>query len=135
MVLCHAIRRTVFIEGQNVPESLEVDGEDPMCLQFLGFHDGEAVATARVKTGDGYFKFQRVAVLDAMRGRGVGDKLMRFMMDDLARLPDAQGKTFVLSSQVHALGFYERLGFVVSSDEYMEAGIAHRDMEMPVYRF
>lgn len=33
-----------------------------------------------------------------------------------------------LSAQVHATAFYERLGFRIVSDEYLEAGIPHVDM-------
>ena len=34
----------------------------------------------------------------------------------------------MLSAQVHATAFYERLGFEVVSDEFLEAGIPHVDM-------
>ena len=30
-----------------------------------------------------------------------------------------------LSAQVHAAAFYERLGFHIEGDEYLEAGIPH----------
>jgi len=33
-----------------------------------------------------------------------------------------------LGAQVHALGFYERLGFTAVGPVYQDAGIAHRDM-------
>jgi predicted GNAT family N-acyltransferase len=33
-----------------------------------------------------------------------------------------------LTAQVHATRFYERLGFQVVSDEFLEAGIPHVDM-------
>ena len=34
----------------------------------------------------------------------------------------------MLSAQVHATPFYERLGFAVVSEEFLEAGIPHVDM-------
>jgi predicted GNAT family N-acyltransferase len=33
-----------------------------------------------------------------------------------------------LGAQIHALGFYERLGFAAVGPVYMDAGIEHRDM-------
>lgn len=33
-----------------------------------------------------------------------------------------------LSSQTYAIPFYEKLGFVVCSEEYMDANIPHKDM-------
>lgn len=37
-------------------------------------------------------------------------------------------KEVKLSAQVHATPFYERLGFKIVSDEFLEAGIPHVDM-------
>lgn len=132
LAACLAIRHTVFVVGQNVPVDLERDGQEDLCVHYLALFDNEPVATARVMTLDGKFKFQRVAVLEDHRGRSVGAALMRFMMDDLAKRMDAQGRKFFLSSQVSAIGFYERLGFNVCSDIYMDAGIEHRDMSRSI---
>lgn len=129
MALCLAIRQAVFIDEQNVPEALERDGRDDECLHFLALDGDRAVATARVMLIEGACKFQRVAVLRDVRGQGVGAKLMRFMMDALAEKARAQGRLFKLSSQESAIPFYQRLGFAVVSDVYMDAGIRHRDME------
>jgi predicted GNAT family N-acyltransferase len=34
----------------------------------------------------------------------------------------------VLSAQTHAIGFYEKFGFVVEGGEYLDCNIPHRDM-------
>lgn len=130
--VCLAIRHAVFIVGQNVPADLECDGREDECAHYLALVDDEAVGTARIMPVDGKFKFQRVAVREAYRGNGVGAGLMRFIMDDLATRPDAADRVFFLSSQVSAIGFYERLGFTVCSDTYMDAGIEHRDMRRAI---
>lgn len=55
----------------------------------------------------------------------VGDALMR------AVIVEAQNRDLtkqMLSAQVHATPFYERLGFRVVSEEFLEAGIPHVDM-------
>ncbi|WP_306118458.1 MULTISPECIES: GNAT family N-acetyltransferase [unclassified Roseitalea] len=128
---CLAIRHAVFVVEQGVEPALERDGLDEQCLHYLGFAGGEAVATARVRVLADRFKVQRVAVLPSHRGKGLGAALMRFMMADLAGRPEAAGRHLFLSSQVHAMAFYEKLGFVACSDEFMDAGIAHRDMRAP----
>lgn len=122
---CLAIRRVVFIEGQDVPEDLEVDGDDPTCLHWLMHVDGKAIATARVTDLGDTAKIQRVAVLPEYRGTGAGAALMRGILQDLA----GQFQTAKLGSQTHAIGFYEKLGFEVYGPEYDDAGIPHRDMK------
>jgi predicted GNAT family N-acyltransferase len=129
---CFAIRETVFINEQGVDVSLERDGLDDACIHYLAEIDGQPVAAARVRVLDDRFKFQRVAVVKGARGTGIGAALMRFMMADLAKREDIAGRCFFLSSQTYAVPFYEKLGFAPCSDEYMEAGIPHRDMRAEI---
>ncbi|WP_421857546.1 GNAT family N-acetyltransferase [Oricola sp.] len=126
---CLEIRDIVFIREQGVAPDLERDGLEGECLHFLAFVDGKPVATARVRLLDEVCKFQRVAVLKEVRGKRIGDALMRYMMTELGQ-DDAAGRDYFLSSQASAIPFYEKLGFGICSDEYMEAGIPHRDMRM-----
>jgi predicted GNAT family N-acyltransferase len=64
-------------------------------------------------------------VARAARGLGIGVALVRAIEDEARRL----GLSVVeLHAQTHALGFYERLGYVAYGSEYEEAGIAHRSM-------
>lgn len=129
---CFAIRDDVFVGEQGVDPALERDGKDDECVHFLALIDGQPVATARVMMLGNRMKFQRVAVLPRARGTGLGAALMRFMMDDLAGNGAPAGAHFFLSSQVHAIPFYEKLGFAVCSDEYLDAGIPHKDMSAPL---
>lgn len=118
-----AIRQTVFVEEQQVPVEIEIDGLDPDCRHLLAFDDtGEPVGTARM-TGSGHIG--RIAVLAEWRGRGVGARLVDAMIE-IAR--QAGLDTVDLDSQVQAVGFYRKLGFALRGDEFMEAGIPHRNM-------
>lgn len=128
MDACFAIRETVFMREQNVDPAIERDGLDDGCIHYIAEIGGKPVATARTRMLGDKVKIERVAVSKDARGTGTGAALMRFLMDDLAGEAQAQGRYFFLSSQAQAVPFYERLGFVVCSDEYFEAGIAHRDM-------
>ena len=128
---CLEIRETVFIREQGVAPDLERDGLEDECLHFLAFAGGEPVATARVRVLERRLKFQRVAVLRQARGKRIGAALMRHMMAELAADEIAAGRDFFLSSQASAIPFYEKLGFSICSDEFMDAGIPHRDMQAP----
>lgn len=116
------IRRVVFIDEQQVPQEEEWDGLDSACLHFLATLQGEPVGTARLLP-DGHIG--RVAVLSRARGTGIGYQLMQAAIH-AAR--DAGHTQAVLSAQLHALAFYERLGFVAHGDVFMDAGIPHREM-------
>ena len=66
-----------------------------------------------------------MAVLKDWRGRGVG----RALLQTLLELATRQGLARVtLSAQIHALGFYERAGFHVVGEPFIDAGIPHRKM-------
>lgn len=126
LALCHALRRIVFIEEQNVPETEEVDGRDAGALHLLARLDGEPVGCARILLDGMTGKIGRVCVLHDLRGHGIGVALIRAALDVLRARPGvSQAK---LGAQTHAIGFYEKLGFEVTGPEYLDAGIAHRDM-------
>jgi predicted GNAT family N-acyltransferase len=118
------IRRVVFIDEQQVPQEEEWDGLDSQCLHFLAMLKGEPVGTARLLP-DGHIG--RVAVLEHARGLGIGYQLMEAAIQ-AAR--DAGHARAVLSAQLHALAFYEQLGFVAHGDVFMDAGIPHREMTL-----
>ena len=126
---CHAIRRAVFVEEQGVTVAEEGDGLDQDCLHVLGEAAGIPVATLRVLPRGEEAKIQRVAVLGAHRGTGLGAALMRWTLD---RLPAKGFRTAVLGSQVAALPFYARLGFVAEGPEFLDARIPHRTMRLPL---
>ena len=123
---CRALRRTVFIEEQGVSEADEIDDLDGQAIHLLATVDGVPMGSARLLRHGETGKVGRVCVLKAARGTGLGAALMRAAVDQFRALP---GITKVkLGAQTHALGFYERLGFVAEGPEYMDAGIPHRDM-------
>jgi predicted GNAT family N-acyltransferase len=121
-----AIRRRVFIEEQKVPEALEWDGLDEQATHLLAWENGEPVGTTRM-LADGHIG--RMAVLKAFRGRGIGRQLLEQML----RIAIQKGMAEVeLDAQVHAMEFYERLGFSAEGGVFMDAGIPHRHMRKPL---
>ncbi len=126
MKLCFLIRTEVFVGEQQVPAELEIDGQDEAARHFAAKADGEMVATCRVRFLGSAAKIERVAVLKDYRNKGIGRVLMRYIMNELRK--NGQIHLFKLSSQSHAVPFYEKLGFKTRGGEYMDAGIPHYDM-------
>ncbi len=120
---CFQLRLDVFVQEQNVPLEEERDAHDETALHFLASDDGIALGTARVLLKDaGAAKITRVAVAKPARGRGIGIALMRHIE---AAVPATE---YLLDAQIHALRFYESLGYAAFGGEFMEAGIPHRHM-------
>ena len=116
------IRESVFIQEQGVTPEQEWDSDDASATHFLAYEGDFAIGTARL-LADGCIG--RVSVLKDWRGLNVGEHLMRAVIQEAERLGLKQQ---TLTAQVHATGFYERLGFTAVSDEFLEAGIPHIDM-------
>ena len=124
---CWALRHEVFVEEQGVPLDLERDEYDATALHFLATWDGRPVGTERVLLKGDRGKIGRVCVLRALRGRGIGAALIRAAVEELR----GRGlRVAVLGSQVHAIPFYEGLGFAAEGPVYDDAGIPHRDMAL-----
>ena len=131
-----SVRRSVFIEEQNVPESLEIDAYDagpataPPALHVVAYVDGRCVATGRLLLDaheGGHPHIGRVAVLLGERRKGYGSAVM-LALQEVARGRGMQGIT--LAAQTHAIGFYETLGYIVRGDVFLDAGIEHRWMDL-----
>ena len=117
-----AIRYEVFIDEQNVPEELEIDGLDGEAKHVLAFVDEVPIGTGRILS-DGHIG--RVAVLKNYRGLGIGKSIMK----DLIKWAQDMGLEKVwLSSQWQAHSFYLDFGFVCVDEIYKEAGIDHIKM-------
>lgn len=130
------VRRAVFIVEQQVPEELEIDEHDvdpainATAVHVLLRAGGRAVATGRLLLdghGESNAHIGRVAVVADERGKGLGTAVMRALQDE-ARSRGFRAVT--LAAQLHAIGFYERLGYVVRGDVFLDAGIEHRWMDL-----
>ncbi|PSQ44610.1 GNAT family N-acetyltransferase [Halobacteriales archaeon SW_5_68_122] len=121
-----AVRRAVFVEEQGVPEHLEVDGNDESATHFVANDGDRPVGAARFRPhDDSTAKVERVAVLKPERGAGIGRRLMDAVETAAA---DDDYESVVLHAQVPVVGFYERLDYKVTSEEFEDAGIPHREM-------
>ena len=120
------IRKAVFIDEQRVPEELELDADDLQAIHVLAKIDGLSVGTARlVAISKDQAQIGRMAVLDQYRGQGIGRQILEKLIQ-FAQEKDFTG--LFLHSQVNAIPFYEKMGFIADGDIYDEAGIPHRNM-------
>ncbi len=120
--LLTAVREEVFIREQSVPVTMEWDEFDAVSRHVVAIIDGQPVGTGRLLP-DGHIG--RMAVLKTWRGQGVGSALLLKLME-IARMSEM--RRLMLHAQVQAIPFYLRHEFQVQGDEFMEAGIAHRQM-------
>ncbi|ARF72065.1 GNAT family N-acetyltransferase [Kitasatospora albolonga] len=142
LAACFQVRKDVFVGEQDVPEEIEYDAYDATAVHVLAVAaDGTALGTGRLLYGDAAAgktggdpavgSLGRLAVTRRARGLGVGAALVRAIEDEAAGL----GLTAVdLHAQTHALGFYERLGYVVYGPEFPDAGIPHRAMRRELHQ-
>lgn len=122
-----AVREPVFVQEQQVPIALEWDELDPLCVHVIARDaDGRPIGTGRLTPER---KIGRMAVLPDWRGRGVGDALLLALVDEAAQRHWSELR---LHSQVSALGFYMKHGFVPYGERFMEAGIEHQSMRRQI---
>lgn len=118
------LRTAVFVVGQGVPREIEWDGLDAQARHVIAEQDGAAVGCGRLLP-DG--RVGRLAVLEGVRGQGVGSRLMAF----LQHLARRAGLTdLYLHAQLASVPFYERHGFETSGETFEEAGIPHCNMSL-----
>jgi predicted GNAT family N-acyltransferase len=118
-----AVRDTVFVREQNVPEELERDALDPLCVHVLARAlDGTPIGTGRLTPEH---RIGRMAVLPEWRGKGVGDAILLALVDEAQQ---RGWREVALNAQVSAIEFYRRHGFVGDGERFWEAGIEHQAM-------
>ena len=119
-----AVRTVVFIEEQLVTPEFEWDDIDANAVHLLAMLENQPIACLRIID---YTKIGRMAVLKEWRGKGVGMTLLR---KAIATCQQHGSKRVKLSAQTHAIGFYEKAGFVQVSDAYCDVDIPHVDMQL-----
>ncbi len=120
-----AVREQVFLIEQAIPPEEEWDSLDEKSHHVIARdREGHPIGTGRL-TPD--HMIGRMAVLAAWRGKGVGEAIMRVLLE-LAR--GLRYPSIGLHAQSHAIAFYEKFGFVAHGDEFDECAIAHRTMRL-----
>lgn len=124
------LRCAVFLVEQQSPYQ-EVDDADKEAIHLYFRNDEGALAAyarvlpAGVTHPDGLHPGRVIAV---ERGRGMGQRIMEEAIRVAQQELDAD--VITIEAQAYAQGFYEKLGFVRTSDEFDDGGIMHVEMKL-----
>ncbi|CAB3396581.1 unnamed protein product [Caenorhabditis bovis] len=120
------VRRTVFIEEQNTPESEEWnDNEELNSIYCICIIDEKIVGCGRIRSyAQDIYKMERIAVLKNFRGRHIGREIVRRLVRHSSRLNEEC--SIIAYAQVAALSLYQKLGFIVVSNSFLDVDIEHK---------
>lgn len=120
------VRAAVFVVEQNCPYQ-DLDDVDFKSTHVTVYRGNEIVAYSRVFKDDHSDLWHIGRVLTTQRNKHYGLHVMRLSVDVAQR---NGAKTIEIEAQCYAIPFYEKVGFRVSSDEFMLDGIPHKRMIM-----
>ncbi len=121
------VRRQVFVKEQNISEDLTFDGHDRQALQMVVMDGERAIGTARVLfLSDNQAKLERMAILKPFRRRGIGRRIICYLIEELSK---RQVEQVILHAQYAVVAFYKSCGFEESGLPFYEAGIKHVKMQ------
>lgn len=116
------IRRKVFIEEQQIPEKIEIDGTDKDCTHLVIEVDNIPVATGRIIVKDGLTYIGRVATIQEYRNQGYA----KLVMDKLEAKLIGDGVTQVfVNAQSQVQDFYAGIGYKPIGKPFTTANIPH----------
>ena len=122
------LRSEIFVVEQQCIYN-DLDGLDKTAVHLFYKKEGKIVAYARLLppgTRFADFSIGRVVVHAGERGTGIGKALMNAAIDFCSKTLKAE--KIKISAQQYLQRFYEELGFVVSTEMYLEDGIPHVGM-------
>ena len=117
-------RAAVFIVEQNCAYQ-DLDDIDFKSTHLMLYSDGELVAYSRVFKDDESDLWHIGRVLTTQRNKHFG---LRIIEEAIKVAKEMDAQLIEIEAQSYAIGFYEQLGFEVSSDEFLLDGILHRRM-------
>ena len=119
-------RAEVFVKEQKI-SYVDEDDVDYRSWHVFGMENDRVAAYLRAfENGENTLKIGRVLTL--VHGKGTGTQLMKYAISELKAKTNC--KKIIMDAQSHAISFYKRLGFIITSEEYLEEGIPHVDMEL-----
>lgn len=118
------IRQTVFVDEQGFAE--EFDDTDSRAVHIVMYSDNQPVGCCRLYESDNGFHIGRLAVLKQYRGKSLGEKIM---LEAEKTAKSLGADSIILSAQVRASGFYEKLGYIKYGDIYLDEFCEHIAMK------
>lgn len=121
-------RAEIFIMEQNI-HYLDMDNVDYKSLHCFFMEESKVIAYLRAFYQEDNNDIVRIGrVLTLKHGNGIGRELMEKSI--IAIRKRMKCKKISMDAQKHAVGFYEKFGFHVVSDDFLEEGVVHVVMEL-----
>ncbi len=122
------VRAEVFVVEQNCVYQ-DLDEKDQESLHLFYEKEGRIQAYLRVFMRKEEEKLAQIGrVLTVARGTGLGTAILK---DGLSAAKKYLGAEEVyIEAQCYATGYYEKAGFQITSEEFLEDGIPHVEMRV-----
>ncbi|MFI3256163.1 MAG: GNAT family N-acetyltransferase [Psittacicella sp.] len=124
------LRLIVFIFGRNIKEvDLDDKDYDKGTYHLMGYLDGELISYLRILPAGCNYKnisIGRVAVIKEYRRKGLRKEIMQEAIKRIKAL--CPNDIIEISAQSYVKNLYLDLGFIQTSDEYIEVDIPHIHM-------
>ncbi len=121
-------RTEIFVVEQNCVYQ-DLDDIDYNSLHIFYEKDNKVIAYLRAFPKKGELNTIQIGrVLTLEHGTGLGRKLMETSIQAIKE--KTNGTKIFMEAQKYATAFYEKFGFKVISDEFLEDGIPHVAMEL-----
>ena len=121
-------RSAVFVVEQTCPYQ-DIDGGDYESLHVYLEEEGKLLAYLRCYVQDEHTaRIGRVLTME--RGKGLGRPLMEAGIQAVRE--HYKASSIYIEAQCNAIGFYNKFGFEVCGEEFLEDGIPHVPMTLDV---
>ncbi|ORX84576.1 acyl-CoA N-acyltransferase [Anaeromyces robustus] len=122
------IRQEIFVVEQNCPY-MDIDGLDYQSIHIFNWNEKDRISSyLRVFMRDSENKVAQIGrVVTLEHGKGLGGKILHKRVE--VAIQQLHAKKIYLEAQTYAIGFYEREGFKVVSEPFLEDDIPHVKME------
>ena len=121
------IRKVVFTDELNIPESYLFDEYDKTCDQFLIKNDEITVGALRLRKENNAIKLERMAILSKFRKMSFGIKAINEVKNHC--ITKSESKIF-LDSIYNIRDFYKKCGFGEIGTVFKRVGLPHIRMEL-----
>ena len=116
------IREEVFCKEQGFVN--EIDDLEDSSFHLLYYFNDLVIGVCRFyELEKDIYKIGRIAVLKEYRNKGIGREIVN---SAISYIKELKAKKIYIYSQLHAVGFYEKLGFIVESDIFYEEDHPHK---------
>jgi len=123
------VRLPVFVTEQGIPKENECDNNDKIAYHAVLYKNNIPVACGRLYFTDNIAHIGRVAVLKEYRRKGYATAVCKKLIDIAV---SHKINDITLDAQKYVVELYEKLGFKVVGDEFLDENIPHLKMVLKI---